>query len=378
MVALPSILVLSPLERPDPGVVAAAAGAGALGVLDLGHDAARAHGALAALAHRVPRFAVRFPDSAPIGAAELPAAADTVIVTAASAVAAFAGRAVLVQVTSLDEAHAAVAAGAVGVIAKGHEAGGRVGDATTFVLVQQLVAALGVPVWAQGGIGVYTAAACIAGGAAGVVLDSQLALCRESTLPADVRGALAAMDGSETTMIAGHRVFTRPDLPVASLGDLDATEVIARLGGDSLTANLVPVGQDGALARGFAQRFGAVAAAVRGVRAAMHNQVAAAATLAPLGPDAPLAVAHGVRYPIAQGPMSRVSDRAAFAEAVAAGGGLPFLALSLSSGAEVRALVADTAARLGDRPWGVGILGFVPAELREEQEGGNAEAATGI
>ena len=39
MVALPSILVLSPLERPDPGVVAAAAGAGALGVLDLGHDA---------------------------------------------------------------------------------------------------------------------------------------------------------------------------------------------------------------------------------------------------------------------------------------------------------------------------------------------------
>lgn len=367
MVALPSILVLSPLERPDPGVVAAAAGAGALGVLDLGHDAARAHGALAALAHRVPRFAVRFPDSAPIGAAELPAAADTVIVTAASAVAAFAGRAVLVQVTSLDEAHAAVAAGAVGVIAKGHEAGGRVGDATTFVLVQQLVAALGVPVWAQGGIGVYTAAACIAGGAAGVVLDSQLALCRESTLPADVRGALAAMDGSETTMIAGHRVFTRPDLPVASLGDLDATEVIARLGGDSLTANLVPVGQDGALARGFAQRFGAVAAAVRGVRAAMHNQVAAAATLAPLGPDAPLAVAHGVRYPIAQGPMSRVSDRAAFAEAVAAGGGLPFLALSLSSGAEVRALVADTAARLGDRPWGVGILGFVPAELREEQ-----------
>ena len=36
-------------------------------------------------------------------------------------------------------------------------------------------------------------------------------------------------------------------------------------------------------------------------------------------------------------------------------------------GREVRALLAETAALLGDRPWGVGILGFVPPELREEQ-----------
>ena len=37
------------------------------------------------------------------------------------------------------------------------------------------------------------------------------------------------MDGSETTVIAGHRVFTRPDLPVAQLGGLDAAAVRARL-----------------------------------------------------------------------------------------------------------------------------------------------------
>ena len=52
------------------------------------------------------------------------------------------------------------------------------------MLVQRLVGALDVPVWAQGGIGEHTAAACIAGGAAGVVLDSQLALVRESSLAA--------------------------------------------------------------------------------------------------------------------------------------------------------------------------------------------------
>jgi len=364
---LPPILVLSPCERPDAGLVAAACAAGALGVLELGRDPARARHALAALGHQVDRAAVRIPDSCAIAADQLPGWVSAVIVADVADVARFGDRPVLAQVTSLAEARAAVAAGAVGVIAKGGEAGGRVGDATTFVLVQQLVAALAVPVWGQGGIGLHAAAACVAGGAAGVVLDSQLALCRESSLPPPVRAAIAAMDGSETTLIAGHRIYTRPDLPVAGLGDLDAAAVRARLGGDSLVDDLVPIGQDAALARGFAERFATVGAAVRGVRAAMIGYVEQAATLAPLAPGAPLAVAHGLRYPIAQGPMSRVSDRAAFAEAVAAGGGLPFLALSLSSGAEVRALVAETAARLGDRPWGVGILGFVPAELRDEQ-----------
>ena len=84
----------------------------------------------------------------------------------------------LAQVTSLDDARRAIAAGARGLIAKGSEAGGRIGDETTFVLLQRLVE-LDVPVWAQGGIGEYTAAACIAGGATGIVIDTQLALVRE-------------------------------------------------------------------------------------------------------------------------------------------------------------------------------------------------------
>ena len=45
--------------------------------------------------------------------------------------------------------------------------------------------------------------------------------------------------------------------------------------------------------------------------------------------------------------MTRVSDTAAFAEAVADGGGLPFLALALLRGPEVRALLDEAAARLG-------------------------------
>src|SRR5215470_10080055 len=65
--------------------------------------------------------------------------------------------------------------------------------------------------------------------------------------------------------------------------------------------------------------------------------------------------------------MTRVSDTAAFAASVAEGGALPFLALALLRGPEIRTLLEDTSRALGDRSWGVGILGFVPLELRQEQ-----------
>jgi NAD(P)H-dependent flavin oxidoreductase YrpB (nitropropane dioxygenase family) len=61
---------------------------------------------------------------------------------------------------------------------KGQEAGGRFGSETTFVLLQRWLAERGdsaIPVWVQGGIGLNRAAACIAVGPAGVVLDCQLA-----------------------------------------------------------------------------------------------------------------------------------------------------------------------------------------------------------
>ncbi|NUP35343.1 MAG: type I polyketide synthase, partial [Streptomycetaceae bacterium] len=97
--------------------------------------------------------------------------------------------------------------------------------------------------------------------------------------------------------------------------------------------------------------------------------LAPAAADEPLGPSAVLRP----RLPVVQGPMTRVSDRAEFAEAVAAGDGLPFLALALLDGDAVRTLLAETAARLGGKPWGVGLLGFAPPDLRERQLAAVAE-----
>jgi hypothetical protein len=89
------------------------------------------------------------------------------------------------------------------------------------------------PVWVRGGIGVHTAAAVVAGGGPGVLLDAQLGLLREGGLGVDARRALEAMDGSETRVVGGHRFFTRPDLPAAALPETaSAAEVAALMGAD--------------------------------------------------------------------------------------------------------------------------------------------------
>ncbi len=274
----------------------------------------------------------------------------------------------LAQVTSLEDARLAIAAGAYGLIAKGSEAGGRIGDETTFVLLQRLVKELDVPVAGRRAESESTPRPRVSREAPPASCSTRSSRSSASPrVPAAIRSAIGAMDGSETVVIAGHRVYTRPDLPVAQLGGLDRAGVRARLGGDDLATSLLPIGQDGAFAKSLAEKFTTAAQLVRGIATAITQQLALAAKHRPLGPGSPFAAAHGLRYPIVQGPMSRVSDRARFAAAVAEAGGLPFLALTLMSGPEVRELLRETRELVGDKPWGVGILGFVPPEVREQQ-----------
>ncbi|RSN68156.1 type I polyketide synthase, partial [Actinomadura sp. WAC 06369] len=312
------IIGVAPSGGAAPRAVVAVARAGGLGVLDLGADRASGLAALDEVVRWWPGpFGVRVPAGCRVRPEELPDAAGTVLVDApllgaadGPDVAAFArGRRLLVEVVDPAEAAAALDAArgidgtrGVGLVARGREAGGRADDATTFVLLQHLLA-LGVPAYAAGGIGPRTAAAAVAGGAAGVVLDAQL-------------------DGVAET--------DAPDAP------------------------------DGTLAARYKTAGGVVQAVRRGIA----EHIRAAVRVAPLAPkDGP----HGGEYPVAQGPMAEVSDTSAFAAAVAQDGGLPFLALGAMGGDAVAELLRDTADRLGGRPWGVGMVGFVPPELRAEQ-----------
>ncbi len=355
------VVGITPFAEPNSRLVTAIARAGGLAVLDLGDDPDRARSALSDVCRWWRGgFGVRIGARCPLTPADLPSQVDTVVLAAGARWES--PHRTLVEVTSLDDARTAEArnARADGLIARGAESGGPVGDVTTFVLLQQILAGTALPVWAAGGIGAHTAAAAVAGGAAGVVLDTHFALSSEVELDASVAAAIRAMDGSETVLVGGHRVYTRPDLPTP---DPDTMELGAR----DLRAQLLPIGQDAPLGRALAERHVTAGGIVTAVRAAIGDHVAAAVRTEPLGAGSVFARAHTLRYPVAQGPMTRVSDRAAFAAAVADGGGLPFLALALMPPEEVRPLLAETAALLGDRPWGVGILGFVPPEIREAQ-----------
>ncbi|TDC20759.1 acyltransferase domain-containing protein, partial [Streptomyces sp. 8K308] len=364
------VVVINPLHRPSPRFTVAAARAGALGVLELPDGDPR--GAVEALGRTVSwssaPFGVRVRTGCPVGTAALPGAATTVLLAdPGRAPAEFAGRRVLVEVTEPDAARAAAAAGADGLIVRGSECGGRAGELSTFVLLQRVLADLGdtLPVWAAGGIGPYTAAAAVVGGATGVVLDTQLALLNEAALPLEIAETLAALDGTETVRRHGIRVLRRRGPGVPEPPD-DPAEFAARVGADPRTG-LLPVGQDAPLAAAFARRWSTVAQAVRGIRRAVADAVRDDRPATALGADAPAARVLGTRRPVVQGPMTRVSDQPEFAAEVAAHGGLPFLALALSDAERTRDMLERASAALGDAPWGVGILGFADEAVRTAQ-----------
>src|SRR5262249_53286922 len=106
-------------------------------------------------------------------------------------------------------------------------------------------------------------------------------------------------------------------------------QTVRRLSADGPQRGVWLVGQDAAQARALARRLGGVAGILQALTERVRPHLEVARRPRPLAEESPLAVRHKTRFPIVQGPMTRVSDTAAFAEAVAAAGALPFLALAL-------------------------------------------------
>jgi acyl transferase domain-containing protein/NAD(P)H-dependent flavin oxidoreductase YrpB (nitropropane dioxygenase family) len=402
---LSPFLIVSSAHRVDPSLAIAAARAGETGILDLGYrDDPRWRDAFRTLARCVPagscwgvrwdalgdsirglsnlkemvtgnRFSVLV-----IAGLEEIAQADAPALRAALEQARQLAEHVLLEVCSAAEALAAQAAGFDALVVKGHEAGGRVGEDSTFLLLQRLQGRVSLPYWVQGGIGLDTAAAAFLAGAAGVVLCEQLWLASESPLDQPERRQWAQLDGSETVCVGTggpkFRFFSRSGSKAVdelhrslASGILWPAWLRARLvHADDLGKDLtIPTGQEIAFARTLAAKNINVAGILNAFRRQVRTNLDAARSARALAPGAALAQAHGTRYPILQGPMTRVSDTTAFAMAVANSGALPFLALALMPGPEVNALLTETSRALGHRPWGVGILGFVPPELRKAQ-----------
>ena len=382
------LLGITPLERADLSLARAFCKQKAAVAIDLGRNTAD-HAAVfdfiasAAATADAACCGLRIPDQVAIKPQDLPATTDFVVLTAERKLKSWVTRfPVIVQVTSLEEARTALADGAHGLIAKGQESGGLVGEESSYILLQRVQAwldeqSLSIPLWCQGGMGLHTAAGAIAGGAFGIVLDSQLALLSESRLADSIKADIRAMDGSQTRLLGGYSVYSRPgaSLSLAEHDALPAAEVrrLLSLPAESAElseldeAALLPMGQDAALARTLAEQCTNLENLLNTLRMSIAGHLRQAVQLAPLAENSPLAQAHGTRYPIAQGPMTRVSDTAAFAAAVAENGALPFLALSLMREEGARRLLEETRQAMGERSWGVGVLGFAPAEVLNPQ-----------
>ncbi len=297
---------------------------------------------------------------------------------------------VLVECLDEEDLRLAQRSGAGGVIVRGNEAGGLVAAESSFILLQRFLAATSLPVYVQGGIGPHSAAACMAAGAAGVVLDGQCALARESSLPDHLKKHFSSFDGTQTgcpELGHGHglRVLSRINRAAAGeflrrvearaaespgwpqLRDVLSSLLATAASPEAGAGRVFPLGQDIALAAPLAERFVTVAGIVSGICDQVNRLPADLDASAILGENTPLARSHRTRYPIVQGPMARISDSPAFALAVAEAGGLPFLAAAMLGGNELERIVTATANTLGSRPWGVGLLGFLPSDRYREQ-----------
>lgn len=271
-----------------------------------------------------------------------------------------------------------------GIIVKGNESGGFVGEEASFILLQKWTGQTDLPLYVRGGLTPHTAAACHAMGVTGGVLDSQVLLLNDSPLAQTaLRRLLATLSGSETIAAGNNgegfyfRVLNHPQLK-------NAKDFIAQSEGLSpdalraLVANavidwsepkngLLPVGHDVCFAESWRKQYGTVSSVLKAIAEAVERYAAIAANDPPLRDNGPLAEAIGTKLPIVQGPMTRVSDVPAFARAVADGGALPMIAFALLKGAQVAALLEESGALLDGRKWGIGLLGFVPPELLNEQ-----------
>ena len=221
-----------------------------------------------------------------------------------------------------------------GWVVAGNETRGSDSGNSVFVEAQRALANTDQPVFVQGGLGPRATQALRAMGAAGAILDDVLA--------------------------------RMPQAPGLFQSQEQTVDEFSRRG----AARQVPRGPDPIappptyLAKHYASTGRLVAAVQKGWVPPLDQT---GSLIDPFAPGSALAESHGTRFPIVQGPMTRVSDVPEFAAAVCDAGALPMLALGLMSGEDSRALFKATAALMAGRPWGIGVLAFAPRDIRDAQ-----------
>jgi acyl transferase domain-containing protein/NAD(P)H-dependent flavin oxidoreductase YrpB (nitropropane dioxygenase family)/NAD(P)-dependent dehydrogenase (short-subunit alcohol dehydrogenase family) len=274
---------------------------------------------------------------------------------------------VIWQVSTVPEACEALETNPSSIILKGCEGAGACSADSAFLLFQALrerCLEAGVSIYIQGGIGIHTAAAYLALGASGVVMDSQLALFAECGTSPELKAALGRLSGNEIRELDGFRYFVRPGgaEPPQDAGVTGLKEHMAQA-----TQDCMPLGQDVILGAELVRRYGSLKRLVRAIGRAPLGYLRLAQSLGCLAPGDELASDLGTELPLAQGPMARISDVPQFLRSVADEGALPYLAMSMTTGSRAAESLAAVKDALDGKAWGVGILGFIYPKVLEEQ-----------
>ena len=289
---------------------------------------------------------------------------------------------VLAELKTLDWPNGSIPDDIEGIVLKGNESGGLVGEYSSFILLQKWLRQTKLPLYVRGGVTPYVAAACHTLGAAGVILDNQVLLLDESPFSRELAPLLGNLSGNETLAVGDceqgqyFRLLVRPGLKKAQEFCVNAEcknfealrELVkGKISWRSEDAGLLPLGQDVCFASPWQKQYGYMTQLFRAIDTSIDTGLAQALIDNPFSRRSPLAQFLGTELPIVQGPMARVSDCSEFAVAVSQEGAVPMLALALKKGKDLELLLEQTEKTIGNRPWGVGVLGFAPQALQDEQ-----------
>ncbi|MBN2485681.1 MAG: SDR family NAD(P)-dependent oxidoreductase [Bacteroidales bacterium] len=289
----------------------------------------------------------------------LPDNVELLIVDAATDISSLSNQSnILYVVNSIDQYHALKGTPIAGIIAKGNEAAGKVGELTSFILLQALLKETNVPVWLQGGVGIHTAPGLIGMGAHGVFLDYQCCFFPEYGLSGSVKDQLLKLNGTETKIVNNTRFYEKPSLP-DKLRKPSSNETTP----DNCAESLF-LAQDIANSKFYSSEYGDLETFLYFLNTSISGHIRQAKFFNPMKADnQQLCKELGIKYPIVQGPMSRVSDVPEFACKVANEGALPFIALGTLTKEQAMPVLNETFEKIGNKPWGVGLLGFAPREI---------------
>jgi acyl transferase domain-containing protein/NAD(P)H-dependent flavin oxidoreductase YrpB (nitropropane dioxygenase family) len=264
------------------------------------------------------------------------------------------------------------------------EAGGQAGQLPAYILLQEDYATR-LPVIVKGGIGVHTASVLPLTKAAGILLDDTVLLFPGSPLTMYQKENIARLDGREFDTFTDDkenkfRIILQSRATAAQqwISDHNSTITGTSDGGlfdrlktlfyfGSAENSIWPLGQMVCMAEHAQQKYQSLQRYIAAIRHSTDQGLPTALQYGALKAGSSLANEHACTFPIVQGPMTRVSDSPDFALAVAKAGALPFIALALLQGDQLSTTLLRTVETLGNHSWGVGLLGFVPAALYEEQ-----------